>query len=213
MCLNLSDDGQTAGLNRLVTQVVDYFKRLRMKKSIIALAVMFAGSAVPIFAVAQEKTASEMVFAKETEDIQARVQRMKTTCSLTYFNKNQNTAVSIDNGNSVISSQITLVGAIEIGTNGGTFSLDRIVPTQAAPSKGTFSKSNLGQGAFAYRGPLNRLGIDFADVKDTYSFSLKHEDASSDKLRVSFSGDVRNEAVAAMQTCLDSLPSYWKLEK
>jgi hypothetical protein len=200
-------------LNQLVTQVADYIKGLLMKNSIIVLAAMFPGATVISPALAQDASTTEVLFEKATDDVQTRVRKMNTTCSLVYFNKNRNTAVQIDIGKSIITSQITLVGVANIGEDGSSLSLERMIPAGSDWHTAPFSKSSIGEGVFRYMSSASKLSIDFAAVKDTYLFSLKQEGDSPEKLRVGFSGDVRNEAVGAMQKCLDSLPSYWKLDE
>ena len=102
-------------------------------------ACTIAGIALP--AAAQEL--EPKVFLQTSDDLHfVKVDRQGTTCIMTFVNEKDQTGVNLLVGRTVLTNQLSLFAATDIGTHGATFELNRRTLDGVVASRTAFSKKS-----------------------------------------------------------------------
>lgn|GEM_PF-2305537 len=173
-------------------------------------------AACTIASIALPAAAQELepkVFLQTSDDLHfVKVDRQGTTCIMTFVNEKDQTGVNLLVGRTVLTNQLSLFAATDIGTHGATFELNRRTLDGVVASRTAFSKKSPKAGFYQYSSSLAQLRFDFDDVRTTGGFLLTEAGSKEPALFVGFDGVERDRAVAAMAQCVESLPEHWSLD-
>jgi len=162
-------------------------------------------------ATAQEP--ADKVFLQTGDDLHfIKVDRQGTTCLMTFTNEMDQTGLNLMVGRTAITNQLSLFSTRTIGAHGDEFDLARQTLDGIVTSRTTFSKKSPQAGFYQYSSSLNQLGFDFDDMTTTGDFLLNEAGRNGPSVIVGFGGEERDQAIAAMAQCVESLPEHWSLD-
>lgn len=134
------------------------------------------------------------------------------TCSLVYVNEAQEQSMTFAIGRTMITSQLAIYSATDIGAHGDDMMLQRVTAGDMETSETAFAKARVGGSYFKYSASLGWLEIGLDDLRKTGGFRLSMPPGDGEGIIVRFGGPLRDEAVVAFEECVAGLEEPWNLE-
>ena len=178
-------------------------------------AALVAGFAI-LGTSAAGQTGPEVLFQGEVANVNGHphwtsVSKTGTRCSLVYLGGAQGSGFALSIGATGQESRFIVVGDQKLGDDDDSFRLARRVGESWSPFGTTRWKvSQTEDGQYVYEASPYNLRLDYAALKPVEFFRFQ-ANGTGDIRRITFSfyGELRDQAVAAMDQCLASQDSYW----